>query len=276
MTTAACLGTAPKDCLQDDEPSLTDTLKCPLEKKSADYGNFSTEVHFEEIARENAAHWRALKSSHTTRGDGGNAPRYIPAGSVLAMTVLDPRGRPPPQKLNTPVILPLPSKAQAATSIAEAEKWPPRWAPVSPLWDPDARALSAQLAEARPDHLINESRRRERTRAAWDCATVATCSPETLEGAGGAVSVIVVSASGTATSAHDAGDAVDIYGNGVRGWGDEQKGVDRKRRVVGAGWDLILPAGWAPVFFNALVLAGARAVSLADADGLTLEASEPR
>lgn len=58
--------------------------------------------------------------------------------------------------------------------------------------------------------------------------------------------------------------------------GKTEGGVERKRQVAAAsGWDLILSAGWAPVFFNALVMAGARAVSLGDADGLALETGEP-
>ena len=34
------------------------------------------------------------------------------------------------------------------------------------------------------------------------------------------------------------------------------------QRGLGAGWDLILPAGWGTRFWNALVQAGARAVGM--------------
>ncbi|CAN0299225.1 unnamed protein product, partial [Laminaria digitata] len=55
--------------------------------------------------------------------------------------------------------------AVAAVGMEQVEveaRFHPRLPPVSPLWDPDARALSAELAEARPDHVLNEARRRER------------------------------------------------------------------------------------------------------------------
>ncbi|CAN0417392.1 unnamed protein product, partial [Discosporangium mesarthrocarpum] len=66
--------------------------------------------------------------------------------------------------------------------------------------------------------------------------------------------------SGDATRA--GGCPAKVVGVGARGrvWQD-----------MGAGWDLILPAGWAPVFFHALVLAGARAVSLMDDCSMALE-----
>ncbi|CAN0509954.1 unnamed protein product, partial [Ectocarpus sp. 12 AP-2014] len=53
--------------------------------------------------------------------------------------------------------------AASAAAAAAAEQWPPRLAAVSPLWDPDARAL----ATPRPDHVLNEHRRRERARESW-------------------------------------------------------------------------------------------------------------
>lgn len=159
----------------------------------------------------------------------------------------------------------------------------PPSAAISPLWDADARNLSAKLADARPDHVLNEGRRRERSRTAWD---VAGLPPATAAGSkyrhGGGNSgrppvgetpVILIWSSGTETTAHRGME------NGSRGGsvgGDRRKEVEKKRRSVGQGWDIVTSAGWASVFFNALVIAGARAISLADADTLALEARRLR
>lgn len=165
--------------------------------------------------------------------------------------------------------------------------WNPRWAPVSPLWDPDARALSAKLAQARRDDVINGAHRKERSRTAWDAVAThpsamlpalttkasatavdppssASCSAQ------GVSPVILISSSGKLTKAHEVAEEFERSGRG-RG----EKAVERKRRAVGAGWDLVLSAGWAPVFFHSLVMAGARALSIEDADWLKLETEDP-
>ena len=209
--------------------------------------------------------------------------------------------------------------AAAAAAATVAAKWHQRFAPVSPLWDPDARALSAALADARPDHVLNEARRQERhshaadADAEWDGSGLATTKVfakgpskgqkvnaegarvgaaggagfgagfgDTIgsDGVGGFTPVLVVSSPGAATTAHEveASSSGASCGTG-RGRGGsargKREGVERKRRMASSGWDLILSAGWAPVFFNALVMAGARAISLGNADGLALETDEP-
>lgn len=180
--------------------------------------------------------------------------------------------------------------------------WPRRWAPVSPLWDPDARALSAKLAHARRDHVINEARGKERARKAWDvvaktspsamlppalaetASAVAVHPPSSASGfavknrrarvastdrADGISPVILISSSGKSTKAHGVAEGFESNCTG-RG----RKEVERKRRAVGAGWDLVLSAGWAPVFFQSLVIAGARALSMEDADWLKVETGD--
>lgn len=315
----------------------------------------ATGDHFEVAARDNAARWRSLASAPGRRsgrseahgagggdggGDGGGGLRSLPAGSVLALTALDPREQRQGQRrraATTHRVSPAPvssgstattqttqgktsgivtavvagggrekpvgggssDQQQSSPAAAACEEWPPRWAAVSPLWDPDARAFSAKLAAARPDHVVNEARRRERSQGAWDhgatAAGSATAHRSTAGGLGrsGAAPVILVSASGMATTAHGeegpagmASSTVELFRGdrgvvGGRGGGsDERKGggkeAEKKRRSIASGWDLILPPGWAPVFFGALVMAGARVISLKDADGLALEAGEAR
>eukprot|EP00903_Cladosiphon_okamuranus_P012367 g11592.t1 len=193
---------------------------------------------------------------------------------------------------------------QQSSTATTTEEWPPRWAAVSPLWDPDARALSAKLAATRPDHVINEARRRERAQGAWEGDTAGSSSRASAkenssvgaghvggsDGGGGAAPVILVSASGVETTTHGepaataatAAGAELFHGNrgGGGGGGGGGKGAgkeaEKKIRAIASGWDLILPPGWAPVFFRALVMAGARVISLKDADGLALEAGEAR
>eukprot|EP00752_Nemacystus_decipiens_P012200 g10816.t1 len=248
-------------------------------------------------------------------GGSGGGPRSLPPGSVLALTALDPReqrqsrGRhvtahrtsPAPTSSGSTVT---PHAAEGrstenvagggggqepvgvgssdqqqqrstVTAAAATEECPQRWAPVSPMWDPDARAFSAKLAASRPDHVINETRRRERAQEAWDSNSAAGPGASRSAakdgggdkrrmGSGGAVPVIVVSASGVATTAH--GDepgmtaASGEFSNGDRSGGARKGGkeAEMKRRAIASGWDLILPPGWAPVFFGALVMAGAR------------------
>ncbi|CAM9648779.1 unnamed protein product [Ectocarpus sp. 8 AP-2014] len=272
---------------------------------------------YEGAARENAGHWRALGASPAKSCGGGNnnneIPRQIPSGSVLAITALDPRqqrkngnvrsscqGRDSGGCRNSEGMRSSSSgqdpgmvgsrdsqrAAPAAAAAAAVEQWPPRVAAVSPLWDPDARALAAPL----PDHVINEHRRRERARESWhgEQSTAAgkdTGSPgEECVGGGGGTPVILVSASGFPTTAHGQSAAPTAKasrfsgdrgsdGGGGSGGGKE---AERKRQALAAGWDIVLSPGWAPVFFGALVMAGARAISLEDADGLMLEAGEPR
>lgn len=315
--------------------------------------------HFEIAARDNATRWRALetapgksngKGSGSSGAGKGGAPRRLPAGSVLAITALDPREHrrrrqqgwratdrralPPPPAAATAPTGAFPDTAQDThahdgsviggggekpggsggsgdkristaaeeeETAAAAEECPPRWAAVSPLWDPDARALAARLAATRPDHVINEGRRRERARGAWDDGAAGATGISAGQAAakddsggggsgGGAAPVILVSASGVTTTAHGEPAPTATTGrifHGDRGGGGGSGGggggrnggareVDKKRRAIASGWDLILPPGWAPVFFSALVMAGARAISLKDADGLALEAGEPR
>lgn len=246
------------------------------------------------------------------------------------------------------------ASGRASTPALSQAAWPPHWAPISPLWDPDARRMSVQLAEARPDHVINRARRCERARAAWDgdaaISAAATGTTPTVsssinpnlstalkatadrgtsysgggvggsngsEGSAGVAPVILIWSSGIATKAHGgdtaATDLVDAYPaasaaaisshqnhdegedtdydadspagdrsrgtdnyGGVRKEGKtRRKGLEKKLRMVGQGWDLVLSAGWAPVFFHALVMAGARAISLSEADSLALETTEP-
>lgn len=162
----------------------------------------------------------------------------------------------------------------------------PPSAAISPLWDADARTLSAKLAEARPDHVLNEGRRRERSRTAWDAAGPPQPVSDSASAAGstygyrggssglppvGETPMILIWSSGTETATHHGVEK----SNGSNG-GDRRKEVDKKRRSIGQGWDIITSAGWASVFFNVLVMAGARAISLADADTLALEARRLR
>ncbi|CAN0215647.1 unnamed protein product [Pylaiella littoralis] len=311
-------------------------------------------VGFEDTARDNAAHWRALELSTGrvgagsgsgggggSSGSGSLGQRQLPPGSVLAITALDPREQRqrkrtarttpprPPAPVSSSTAKPSSSstregnsksrndssrsaaaaaatahKGAVASAATSPERWPPRWAGVSPLWDPDARALSARLAAARPDHVINETRRRERALKAWDngSGTLAGASGTAGSAAaqaavtsasrrfsssgsssGGAAPVILVSASGVPTTAHgdsaptaSTGPASRFSGDGRDGGCGGAKEVERKRRVITMGWDLILSPGWAPVFFSALVMAGARALSMKDADDLIVEAGEAR
>lgn len=207
----------------------------------------------------NTAAHSGKSTTQTGKSTGGSGTH--PAGSV-----------PKDPEISSP-------EAAAAASTAVRE-WPPRWAAVSPLWDLEARDLSAQLAAARPDHILNEARRRERRRQAWDHESYsATDSTTASTSASAAVPVILVSASGVPTTAHEESAptaTADSYcGLGGEGGGREKE-AEKKRRAVAAGWDLIVPPGWAPVFFCALVMAGARAISLKEADGLALEAGESR
>ncbi|CAM9685266.1 unnamed protein product, partial [Ectocarpus sp. 12 AP-2014] len=274
---------------------------------------------YEGAARENAGHWRALGASPTKSGGGGNnnnnnngVPREIPSGSVLAITALDPRQQRPNGSVRSrgqrpesggsrdsegvassssgqrPKAVGSRDSQGAAPAVAAAavEQWPPRSAAVSPLWDPDARAL----ADPRPDHVINEHRRRERARESWHSGqSTAAANKETgppaekYVGGGGGTPVILVSASGVPTTAHGQSAAPTARASlfsGDRGSGGGDSGggkeAERKRQALSAGWDIVLSPGWAPVFFGALVMAGARAISLEDADGLMLEACKPR
>lgn len=292
---------------------------------------------FEEAARDNGRRWRLLRDE-AADGRGILGPRGLPNGSILALTALDPRelsrtsNTVTPRRVGpahySPATKPSGTdssdratgdqnvgggscrrqgeQAERATGswgegVDRREVWPPRWAPVSPLWDPEARVLSIRLADARADHVINERRRLERARTAWDAVQPIT-APATLSGSaastaiaksdqvvnvtraalvdrvpGGETPVILVASSGQPTSVHAVpglnGFADD--GRGRKGNASEKE-LRRKMWMVGAGWDIIVPAGWAPVFFHALVMAGARAVSLADADAISLEIGEAR
>ena len=258
----------------------------------------SKAVGFEDVARENAEHWRALCSPSSVAGNSGQSAslRPPPPGSVLSITVLDPRERVvvPPSRakfaLSQPVTAGEKSDSATGSKVTAAwREWWPRWAAVSPLWDPDARDLSTRLAEVRRDHVLNEDRRREREGGAWDHIggrDDLSPPPSSSTGRGIAPVMLVASSPSPAelpTRAEGQGREGKVSrAGGVDGeeGGGEGRDAGKKRRrgatAMEAGWDLILPAGWASVFFCELVMAGARAISLEDADGLALEAGKPR
>lgn len=271
----------------------------------------------ESIGIGDAALWGALECScclpTVSRGSQGingggsgvgqrctNNPRSrLPAGSVLAISVLDPRERVPMRgKFSVPEgKLPVAAAPSAVTSPKTVETavastiWPPRRAAVSSLWDPEARKLSSLLADSRPDHLLNEARHQERLQHSWEHMTLSTPASATSGGHEGdaphisdggrrcgegfkVTSVLLVSSS---TKSVKSSKKIEGFprerGGNKNGKKYPQRGT---RFVVEAGWDLILPAGWAGVFFRALVMAGARAISVEDADSLAFEAGTPR
>lgn len=311
----------------------------------------SESIGFGDAARENVDLWRALECScclpalsRESQGSNGgrdgrrcaNNPRTrLPAGSVLAISVLDPRECVPmrgkfcapegtlsvaaapsaevtPKTLVASAKVTVTSANDAVTSSNDAvasskseetavtsTMWPPRWACASPLWDPETRKLLSLLADSRPDHLLNEARHRERLQNSWEHMTLSTPASATSggdegdappdssttvfsDGVGGRVRgegfevtpvLLVSSSTKSVTSSRKIEGLPRERGGDKKGKKYQQRGT---RLVVEAGWDLILPAGWAGVFFRALVMAGARAISVQDADSLAFEAETPR
>lgn len=269
----------------------------------------------------NAAFWGALgcscclpavsRRSQIIKGGGSGVGRRctnnhrsrlpLPAGSMVAISVLDPRERVPmggkfclperilpvaavPSAVPSPVASPNPVKTAVASTI-----WPPRRAAVSPIWDPEARRVSSLLADSRPDHLLNEARHQERLQQSWEHMTLSTGGHEDdaphdaphfsdggrecREGFKRTPLLLVSSSTKSVMSSNNIEGFPRKRGGNKKGKKYQQRGT---RLVVEAGWDLILPAGWAGVFFQALVMVGARAISVEDADSLAFEAGTPR
>lgn len=265
------------------KPSQSKALKTASKKGHDDT---ATRMRFEKTTRANGKRWRSMMSSE--QGTAGSAAGNLPHGSVLAFAADDPRevlhkSAPGWDALNE--IGAAKSAGDGDSELgAENLSWPPPLAPVSPLWDPDARAVSAKLASTQRDDVLNKRWRDDRARLTWDAIPALNVTKDgqfryALKGevgrksSVGTVPVILVSSSWDVPKVHPGNNfsTGDVYG-GVHC----NKALRRKRRDVAQGWDLIVSAGWAPMFFRGLVMAGARALSLADADVLALEAGIPR
>ena len=219
------------DSMEVDPPALPDAPR---------WWNGATKNDFEQ-------HCSLLSQVHCSIKSASN-PAQFQKGSVLAMTVLDPRLSTPSRKLDMvsqyyPLQKNSSNRANGAkeddgvrkTEIEEAPLMPslPVGVAYSPLWNTYIRAL---VSDSKPEtHVINQLRARQ----------LVPSSTLDLGQKAARVPVLLIQQTIGPTPRRTSG-----------------RGSFAKEEAVVCGWDVVLPSNWGKEFWVSLIYHGARACGL--------------